>query len=84
MKYFVFFASVFLSGCATVTDCQPVMVDKVVSVPCITSVPASPELSSVKLPDSASLAEQIQAISIDILLLKAHNNELMAVVEACR
>lgn len=73
-----------LTGCATVKECEPVYVNKVVTVPCVKEVPKEPELTSIRLPGDATLAEQIQAISVDVLILKQSNNELRAVMEGCR
>ena len=74
---------VLLTSCASTKPCEPVYVNKVVTVPCIKAVPEAPKLTSIRLPDNATLAEQIQAISIDVLLLQQHNNELMAVIKGC-
>ena len=73
-----------LTSCASGKTCEPVYVNKVVSVPCVKAVPNQPELTSIQLPEDATLAEQIQAISIDALLLQQHNNELMAIIKGCQ
>ena len=75
-------ALLLMTGCASTQQCEPV--NKIVTVPCVKTVPPKPALESIALPDNATLAEQIQAISIDALTLKAHNNELMAIIEGCR
>ena len=77
-------ALLMMTGCASTKQCEPVIVNKIVTVPCVKSVPPKPALESIALPADATLAEQIQAISIDALTLKAHNNELTAIIEGCR
>ena len=77
-------ALLLMTGCASTKQCEPVVVNKIVTVPCVKALPASPALASTALPEDATLPEQIQAISIDILTLKAHNNELSAIIEGCR
>ena len=73
-----------VAGCASCKGPDAVVVNKVVSVPCIEKVPEKPDLASAVLSEEASLAEQIQAISIDVLKLKAYSNELRAIIEGCR
>jgi hypothetical protein len=75
---------IFLSGCATTQPCEPVIVNKVVSVSCVTEVPQKPELTSIKLPDNVTLAEQIQAISVDAFLFLQYSNEQAAVIVGCQ
>ena len=77
-------ALLLMTGCASTKQCEPVVVNKIVTVPCVKSVPPKPALESIDLPPDATLAEQIQAISIDALKLKSYNNELMAIIEGCR
>jgi PBP1b-binding outer membrane lipoprotein LpoB len=86
MKYIIILlAALFiLTSCASTQPCEPVIVNKAVAVSCVNEVPKKPELASITLPDNATLAEQIQAISIDALLLLQYSNEQAAVIEGCR